>query len=641
MADPSAEVRIRLVVDDGSAAVTDRINSSLGQIETATKKATAAGEHHGLRVGGVFVDMANKARSHANEVAAGVVTGQLFLNAFEAGYAKVKSVAHDAIGLIKESVEAAQEGKKEVGDMAKALMMMAPGASFGAARSMAKSLHDEFRASAIQTGVSSESMSEAFDTIAERSHKSVDQVRKLTEQMAIAGKGVSGGLSGLSEGFAGIEAGMIRARNPVVQLVAQTGVLQGNARQVASQMQKMTIDQQLEIGEKAVVKMSEKLKGMPMGFNAIKQSMTEMKKEMMEAMGEPVLARISAIAKTARDFFAKHSDELARVAGHIGDVIGEYMGRASDYFAKLVGITDAASTDIGQKMVDAIDAAKDKLDETWVQAQTAWEWIVGAANVIKDLFDATAGKLIESAKWWIEAAKKMAAAAGVTEAQQQPAAGQKTLTSESPTAALYHKQAMKAAGDISQPLDVINAKILKFKAEMTAAGMNEAEWADINKGFQAAYDAAHAQAKEFDDAAAAMDPAKWVAAYNAAKKAHNDALVKHGEEVLAKSIQLQSVFGDAGKNIEGGYNDLASHLSKIPGGGVLAGDLKARAAADFSIFGGKDKGAQINMNGGQTFNLKQDFRDQDPDRVFLVFQRDVSKAAAARTQSRLAGVFGA
>lgn len=640
MADPSAEVRIRLVIDDAATAVSDKITSSLGQVEAAQKKASAAGEHHGLRVGGVFVDMANKARSHANEVAAGVVTGQLFLNAFEAGYAKVKSVAHDAIGLIKDSVQAAQDGKKEVGEMSKALMMMAPGASMGAAKSMAKALHDEFRSAAIESGVSSESMSEAFDTIAERSHKSVDQVKRLTEQMAIAGKGVSGGLGGLSEGFAAVEKGMIRGTNPVVQLVAQTGLLQGNAKQVAAQMQKMSIDKQLEIGEKAVEKMAEKLKGMPMGFNAIKQSMTEMKKEMMEAMGEPILAKLTRIASTVRNFFMKHSDELVRVAGHIGDVVGEYMGRASDYFSKLVGITDAASTDIGQKMVDAIDAAKDKLDETWVQAQEAWEWIVGAANIIKAAFDATAGKLIESAKWWIEAAKKMAAAAGVTEAKQTPASGGATFTTESPTAALYHKQAMKAAGDLSQPLNVINDKILKFKAEMTAAGMNEAEWADINRGFQAAYDAAHTQAKEFDDAAAAMDPQKWVAAYNLAKKTHNDAMIKHGEEVLAQSVALQSVFGDAGKNIEGGYNDLAAHLSKLPGGGVLAGDLKARAAHDFSVFNGKDKGAAINMNGGQTFNMKQDFRDADPDRVFVAFKRDVAKAAVSRTQSRVAGVFG-
>ena len=47
----------------------------------------------------------------------------------------------------------------------------------------------------------------------------------------------------------------------------------------------------------------------------------------------------------------------------------------------------------------------------------------------------------------------------------------------------------------------------------------------------------------------------------------------------------------------------------------------------------------VNMPGAH-ITIKQDFRDQDPDRVALVFQRDLMRAATATRQSKLAGVFG-
>ena len=45
----------------------------------------------------------------------------------------------------------------------------------------------------------------------------VDMVGK----MAMASRAVPGGLAGMSEGFAMFEAGMYRARNPIVQLITQ------------------------------------------------------------------------------------------------------------------------------------------------------------------------------------------------------------------------------------------------------------------------------------------------------------------------------------------------------------------------------------------------------------------------------------
>jgi hypothetical protein len=47
------------------------------------------------------------------------------------------------------------------------------------------------------------------------------------------------------------------------------------------------------------------------------------------------------------------------------------------------------------------------------------------------------------------------------------------------------------------------------------------------------------------------------------------------------------------------------------------------------------------FNGGQTFQIKQDFRDQDPDRIAVIFQRDIARAAENRLQGGTGGAFGA
>ena len=49
--------------------------------------------------------------------------------------------------------------------------------------------------------------------------------------------------------------------------------------------------------------------------------------------------------------------------------------------------------------------------------------------------------------------------------------------------------------------------------------------------------------------------------------------------------------------------------------------------------------AGVNI-GVANFHIKQDFRDQDPDRIALVFKKDIGQAAVSRTASRVATPFG-
>jgi hypothetical protein len=59
------------------------------------------------------------------------------------------------------------------------------------------------------------------------------------------------------------------------------------------------------------------------------------------------------------------------------------------------------------------------------------------------------------------------------------------------------------------------------------------------------------------------------------------------------------------------------------------------------MMGAGTRGAPVVDARGSTFNIKQDFRDQDPDRIAVIFSEDLNRHAEARIRSRSSTPFGA
>ena len=88
--------------------------------------------------------------------------------------------------------------------------------------------------------------------------------------------------------------------------------------------------------------------------------------------------------------------------------------------------------------------------------------------------------------------------------------------------------------------------------------------------------------------------------------------------------------------VEGGLDKFADIV--LAGGSQFAG-----FAAAIRGKGGAAKvpaAPVVHMSGGQTFKITQDFRDVDPDRIALVFERDMVKLAENRIQARTTIPFG-
>jgi hypothetical protein len=130
----------------------------------------------------------------------------------------------------------------------------------------------------------------------------------------------------------------------------------------------------------------------------------------------------------------------------------------------------------------------------------------------------------------------------------------------------------------------------------------------------------------------AIDANQWVSAYNTAVASGNDALVRNAMLVLGKNEWLSATLMNSADKLAGGYDALSAAAEKF--------GLPMFGKGTRDIAGAMPKIAHVAMNGGQTFHIKQDFKDKDPDRIALIFRRDIAKAALNRTASRFGSPFG-
>jgi hypothetical protein len=126
-------------------------------------------------------------------------------------------------------------------------------------------------------------------------------------------------------------------------------------------------------------------------------------------------------------------------------------------------------------------------------------------------------------------------------------------------------------------------------------------------------------------------------AFQSASKNANLGMQQHIATVLGGSRDMQIAFLEAAKLTSEGYSALAELLPES------AKDFKEelkRKAAGVGTEEAKGHGPSINLHGGQTFKINQEFRDQDPDRIAVLFRRDILSSAERRVQASTGSPFG-
>jgi len=197
------------------------------------------------------------------------------------------------------------------------------------------------------------------------------------------------------------------------------------------------------------------------------------------------------------------------------------------------------------------------------------------------------------------------------------------------TAKFY--QSMRNLAETTQRMQAADVEALQRQIDMATRGIEDAYMRQTSDTSKAAQDYANNMY--------ANQAAMLVDAYNTATRGGNSAMAALAAQTLAGSKGVLSAFLASGAQVEGGFMAMSDLL--MQGGSqfaAAAGQLRQMAGAQAAA--AKPAAPTINMNGGQTFNIKQDFRDQDPDRIALVTRNSLSSAAINRTMARTSTAFG-
>ena len=573
--------------------------------------------------------------------------------------------------LAGEAFEAALAAGKEEKAIAATLMMTdRKDRSYVDLRKEAGGLREELRNMGMAAGVSGDSVVESFNDIAARSTKSTSQIKDLMKSFVQAGRIAPGGLASITQGFEMMELGMVRARNPVVQMIASTGLLKGNAREVAKQLQKMGPDKMMEIAEQAINRMATKMKDVPLSYGETMQSMKDMREELMLLIGRPILKGITPALRTIHEAFDQNMGNIEHFFEGVGVKAGEGIKYAIDAATRGVHELQANWDTISSTISTAASALQAAASFVVSNAGTIAKAFgshqtMGVSTLVSafagkgenggnagDILGTTGAAVAGGAKYGVLGATAAGATAAVGNLIEQIRA--LAYESENRSVEGIYLRATAASNATR------NAELQKENALLGKRASGNDHFIkgtqDMMEGYRQGQRGSVGMVPEIgfkDMIEAGLPDQAFVSAealkaaqvmtmgfnqmFTGAAESGNQAAVNAAIQTLAGSQQLQYALMNSGIAITGGFEALAKAAEE---GGDLASAAMFRSAANLQQGAGGKAAPKVSVGGGNTVNVKQEFREADPDRIMLAFKEGITKAATSRLNARVSSPFG-
>lgn len=644
------DIKARLLLEDAATKTLDGIKAGFGKVDTAIN----------------FTK--NELVGFVKQSAAMALGFQ-----FDRGIQSIKGWAHEAM-----------DAAKVAGTQAKSIATVLAvndktGKSFDELKKDGAAYRKELQDLAIATGTSSAAVIDAFEDISERSNNTAAQNETLVKQMIQAGKVVPSGLAGITEGYRMMEMGMIRAKNPLVQLIASTHMLKGNAKDVAKQLTAMGSDKAMSVANSAIGYMANKAGNGPLTGGQVIQSIKDMSDQVMETAGGALLKAMAKPQAVIRELFLENKAGLEQLYTQAGNSLGEVIGMATDKAKEGITYIKAHGAEI-----------KADIKEAWSYAKTVVQFFldhrkeIAAAFIISKaapMMTGAAGGIADAATggYALLSSATRAASSGVTAlsgatqrwlwpltATTQAGPGfSKSLADMRSSIAGNVSPAMAlsaAMGGLMLAWDQMNTLMtenkylvqslgsaiggflgtMKYKtADMleNEAAQREAQQYRINEIEASAEDKRLRIMARTGEALARLDPSSGIGAdglvksFNDAASANNKGAEKYAAAMMLSSGLTVDYLKKAGFQLAGGLTEFLD----------VIGD--SADPAKLKKFLGEYDPKKVNIAphidfSGSKFEIHQDFRNEDPERIMLMFRRDILKSAEHRRQSRLGTAFG-
>lgn len=638
----TVEIRSLLLMDDRSSAVVSK-------------------------VAGGFDGLLKRVNSAQSEMGSLVRTSLAMAAGFQLdnGIQSMKEFGHEVLNA---ALGAAEEQKALAGAIA---VGDRSGRTYEEIKNQAEGLYEELENLGVAAGASTASIMEAFGTIQARTTKSVEETKALTEEMVYAARAVPGGMEGLATAFRDLESGIFRPKNALVQLMIMTGTVEGSSKKVAKGLQDMIAagkqDKVMELAESAISRMSEKMKNAPMSFKQVVESLKTIRENVFESIGVPILKALTGPLLKIKEYFVQNREVVEQWAKSVGEKVGGWIKKAAEKIQE--------GFQYLQTHADEIKAA---IESGFNTARSVVEWIIAHKEEIAIAFGAKmvlpgaigvakgaagiAGELAGMGGLGIKggslasgaglasfgiAVAAFAAAVGAWKLATDQWAELNKLThgkSDAQQNQDARKERLEQLGMTPEAVDTKEFDRLRsaYVAQADAMGMSQRAAGEYVDAVWEHHQILRRSAMEVDELAQRADQGdegeavkRWIDIFNGAVLQQNQAIQRYAANVIAGSEILQNAFLASGSNVEGGFDHLAELVSgrseefaKILKG--MTGDsTKAKMPEKMSV----------NFN-GNTFQIKQDFKDSDPDRVLLSFKRDIARQAVARSASRFGTPFG-
>jgi hypothetical protein len=633
----NVDIKARLVLDDAASKSVELVRGGFERLDHSVE--------HVQHTVGAFV-----------KTAASMALGFQF----DHGIESLKEWGHEAM----EAAKAAGEQTKEIAGMLAAQDQS--GKSFDELRKDAKEYREKLEEMGIQAGVSSAATVDAFTDIAARSSKPTEEVVKMTEQMMYAGKVVPGGLGAITDGYRMMEMGMIRAKNPLVMLIAQSHLMKGTAKEVASQLQKMAPEQAMKLADAAIGKMAERGKAMPLKGGAMIQSIKDMAEQSMVGAGEALLKALSKPYALVREIFMENRGDLSNLYKAAGEGLGEAIswgvGQAKEGIDYVKTHSDEIKKDIkegwdyAKKVFEFLLAHRKELmvgfaiSKAAPLAASAAGALPGMASGAFNLASGAIGALPNAIMGFVDASKS-----GVSATQQlSMGLGKLRTTMNSAVSANVAMAAAMAATylayDQFNKLLAENRMLVQSLGSAIGSmlGTMKYKTMDTLENEAAARESLERQNRKMEEqtndhrirllaqqsaALYELDPSGGqgtqglVNAFNDAANASDEGAEKYAASLILNSGLTVDYLKKAGFGLAGGLEE----FMRIVGEGADPSKLK-RFLGEYD-----PKKMKVDQHvdfRGSKFEIHQDFRNEDPDRIALVFRRDILRAAEHRRVSR-------
>lgn len=628
-----ASVKTKFELDDHASHVLEHIKEGFEHVEEQASET-------GHEIAGIFKN------------AVGTAIGFEMAGAVES----IKSIGEE----VWEA--AAGMGAQEKAIRGVLMMIDEEGASLEDLTTEAHELNEEFANMSVETGAAKGDLISAFDEMAERTGMSTKNLKELTGEMAQAGRAVPGGVNSLSEGFSNLAAGIIRAKNPVVQLIAATGMMHGTAKQIAKEMTKMSPDQAMQVGIKAIEKMSGKMKDVPLSMGETIASLKELREETYETLGTPILAAVKGPLTELQAAFKDHKNEITQWAHEVGVTAGEWVKEGAEDikegFQYLQTHGAEIKADIGEAMGFVRDTVKFVIDHKEMIAMAwgapkLWGASMGIAKGAMGAGEAALGFGGKLATGAIGATEGGAAVASM--GASIAALGLFAVAAASVGTAVY--EGVELWHELPSKMDDANAKM---RALEVAAEEGHLEWAQTLRDAVVVLNPEMAQlANTLRDIAGANAQLQKMNAADATR----DLGFEEGEASKggqAAKFAVGNFMQDLDNAVKTQDTATLEHMASFvtTHGAII--DAMHTAGVDMSKEGAFLVGALENLSGGKghmvaeeirgiiekqkkdaavkenhmyftgPITIHQDFKDTNPDRLIIEFKRDLAKSALSK-----------